>query len=55
MADLKHDVTFMRLVKSKVWQKSANCLNILQFLEPVSMLKSPTMIMSSFDRSGFPD
>ena len=27
----------------------------IQFLEPVSMLKSPAMIMSSFDRSGFAD
>ena len=39
VADLKHVLTFIGLVMSKVWQKLANCLNLLQFLEPVAMLK----------------
>ena len=55
MADLKHVLTFIRLVKSKVRQKSANCLTFLQFLEPVSMLKSPAMMLSNFDRNYFAD
>ena len=54
VAELKYVLTFIRLVNSKVWQKSANYLNLLQFLEPVSMLKSPAMIMlSNFDSSWF--
>ena len=56
MADLKHVLAFIRLIKSKVSQKSANCLNLLQLLEPVSMSKSPVMTMlSNFEGSWFSD
>ena len=49
-ADTKHVLKFIRIVKSK----SANCLNLRHFLEPVSMLKSPAMIkLSYFDGSWF--
>ena len=56
VADLKHVLTFIRLAESKVWQKLANCLNLLQYLELVSMLKSPAITMlSNFDRSWLTD
>ena len=56
VADLNHVLTFIRLAESKVWQKLANCLNLLQYLELVSMLKSPAIIMlSNIDRSWLSD
>ena len=49
VAELKHALTFIRLVKSKVWQ-------LFQFFEPVSKLKSPaTKMFPNFVRSWFAD